>query len=136
MFDGLSTNRLYIGAVGLGDKRFRLRFRLELPHKSVVKIQNGMHVEDNRAGTDVKGKSVLRFAHSKAPLSVASGMLKNCWHELQNQLPGFGPLPISLNLRHVAASRIVSPITPTCTDAVLCEPHCVHGGTAIRMNLS
>jgi hypothetical protein len=28
----------------------------------------------------------------------------------------------------------VSPITPTCTDAVLCEPHCVHGGTSIRMN--
>jgi hypothetical protein len=60
---------------------------------------------------------VLRFAHGVAPLSVSSGMLKNYWHELQNQLPGFGPLAISLNLRHVAANRMVSPITPTCTDA-------------------
>jgi hypothetical protein len=47
---------------------------------------------------------------------------------LQNQLPGFGPLGISLNLGHVAASRIVIPITPTCTDAVLLAPHRVHGG--------
>jgi hypothetical protein len=59
---------------------------------------------------------------------------KNFPHELQNQLPGFGPLGISLNFGHVAASRIVSPITPTCTDAVLHVPHLGHGGTSIRAN--
>jgi hypothetical protein len=48
-------------------------------------------------------------------------MLKNSSHELQNQLPRLGPFGISLNVRHVAANRIVIPITPTCTDAVLCE---------------
>jgi hypothetical protein len=34
----------------------------------------------------------------------------------------------------VAASRIVIPIRPTCTDAVLQAPHRVHGGTLILMN--
>jgi hypothetical protein len=53
---------------------------------------------------------------------------------LQNQFPGFGPLGISLNFEHVAASRIVSPITPACTDAVLHVPHRGHGGTSIRAN--
>lgn len=62
-------------------------------------------------------------------------MLKNRSQELQNQLPGLGPFGISLNLRHVAASRIVIPITPTCTDAVLREPHFVHAGTSICVNL-
>jgi len=54
--------------------------------------------------------------------------------ELQNHSPGFGPLGISLNLGHVAASRIVIPITPTCTDAVLHVPHRGHGGTSSCMN--
>jgi hypothetical protein len=37
-------------------------------------------------------------------------------------------------LEHVAASRIVIPITPTCTEAVVLDPHRVHGGTSMRMN--
>jgi hypothetical protein len=53
---------------------------------------------------------------------------------LQNQLPGFGPLGISLNFGHVAAIQIVIQTMPTCTEAVLDVPHCGQGGTSICVN--
>ena len=48
----------------------------------------------------MKRKTRFLLTHGVAALSASAGVLKNFWHEWQNQLPGFGPLGISLNLRH------------------------------------
>ena len=136
-FSGLAANRFYVDTIGLGDEGLGLRFRFEYLHDTVVDIQDGILSRNgDRTGADMKRKTRFLLTHGVAALSVSAEVLKNFWHEWQNQLPGFGPLGISLNLRHVAASRMVIPTTPTCTDAVSCEPHCVQGGTSICVNLS
>ena len=76
------------------------------------------------------------LSHAGTPFSGSAGTSKKRLHDLQNQLPSFEPLGISLNFGQVAASWIVTQTTPTCTDAVCVEPHFVQGGTSMFMKRS